>query len=274
MAKIIRKIFNIFLIINCVYAFADIKIGSNTYANIQAALNGAIAGETVLLGPATYTGAGNVALSWPNVNGITLKADPAQLATSQNVILDAQFITRHILVNQQISFNIESISFINGLVSTQNVSDDASEYGGSIYAGTSNVTINIKNCIFAKNNARYGGAIALGAKNIENCLFVSNNALTGGALFSGDNLITASIFINNYAESDGGVIANGFSTMNNCVLQSNSANFMGGAFSYGFNALINCQISGNRAAVYGGGFGLGDVNNLLLINCQVNNNNG
>jgi len=113
--------------------------------------------------------------------------------------------------------------FINNSVSWSLNNDDDSE-GGALWAGTSE-KVAIKNCIFKKNSASFGGAIrGYGNDQIDNCVFTDNLAEYGGAL---------------YGLPD--------STIMNCIFSGNRADEGGVLFTrYGPN-LINCTFADNWA---------------------------
>ena len=110
-----------------------------------------------------------------------------------------------------------------------------SSYGGSVYAGYRNVSVNITgNVIFSGNRADYGGAVysegyGLHISFAGNTSFLSNNAISGGAWFiSMDQAFHATISNdvhmtnNQVTNSGGGIYATGCGDADSgCLLHIN-----------------------------------------------------
>jgi len=114
--------------------------------------------------------------------------------------------------------------FVNNSVSWSLNSMDDSD-GGALWAGTSEKVV-IKNCIFNKNSASFGGAIrSYGNQQIDNCVFTGNLAEYGGALFGfPDSTIMNCIFSGNRALEGGALCTSGLGpNLINCTLADNWA---------------------------------------------------
>ncbi|MCP4260892.1 MAG: hypothetical protein GY774_25790 [Planctomycetes bacterium] len=112
--------------------------------------------------------------------------------------------------------------FVNNSVSWSLSYNDGTR-GGALLAATSEEIV-IKNCIFNKNAAPYGGAIR-GYDNlhIDNCVFTDNLAEFGGALFGlYDSTIMNCIFSGNRAV-EGGALCTSGPNLINCTLADNWA---------------------------------------------------
>ncbi len=273
------------------------------YSTIQAALSSAVTGNSIQIYAGTHTGAGNVGLIWPNQNNITLKG-----TSSANTVLDAQTITRHILIKHSVTWTLKDISLINGRVGLTGSGNDAS-YGGSIlvkqgdmssygYIYDSKISGNMAynggalfgetNCALVFNNVAFnnntavngGGAIYSSGNTSFLCEFKNNRAVSGGVLYDGFNFIHGGIIENNVAEF-GGVAYKGYNDITAASIRYNMAtgNVMsaGGVFygddthslpDYTFK-VRNSVLAYNQATDTGGAFYYGTNE---ITNCSLNNN--
>jgi len=188
--------------------------GSQTapYQTLNAALNVAENGDTIMIAAGEYKGSDNTGLSiWRNLNFIKYGESEA--------IFDAEGQGR-IWTVMGMSANIIGLTFKNGK-STSN--------GGAIYMRGGNLI----NCTFIDNNITgdYGGAIyCLYYTNVTNCNFTGNNArYMGGAFYTmrGGN-VSDCIFTGNKVTYWGGAIGletadNTEGTVTNCAFFNNAA---------------------------------------------------
>ena len=185
------------------------------FQTLNAALNKAENGDTIMIAAGEYKGTDNTGLSiYRNLNFIKYGEGEA--------IFDAES-QRRIWTVMDRSVNIIGLTFKNGK-STSN--------GGAIYMRGGNVI----NCTFIDNTAStestsYGGAIyCLYYTNVTNCNFTGNYArYMGGAFYTmrGGN-VSDCIFIGNNVKYWGGAIGletadNTKGTVTNCAFANNSA---------------------------------------------------
>lgn len=132
--------------------------------------------------------------------------------------------------------------------------------GGAISAWDLSLT----NCNFIKNSAQLeGGALKVDKSlNIVNCIFKENSAKYGGALSCSIINVRDSTFESNYLKSP----ASGYSNLNggaihcsdakiaNCIFKSNSATLNGGQGGaiYGFNIYVEDSLFEKNSANYAG----------------------
>ena len=220
---------------------------------IQAAIDIAIDGDTVLLAPGTYTGAGNSQINFPAkaiLLNSELGADSTSLVGANNVI---------------VSFDpgVDTSTIINGLTFTNSgvplfetsasprfehcVFSHVTRNGGMILSNSHSIFsdckfVDLRNgCAACKDalSGHSGGAVSCGASRIQfmRCEFQENRVETGGGGAAidaaGASIITidSSHFHNNYASAGfGGVIAIANSTLaaTNSTFDGNVADGGGG----------------------------------------------
>ena len=181
--------------------------------------------------------------------------------------IDASSKSRIFYLESGTSVTLNNIVFCNGNEL------DSDGYGGAIYADGDYLEVN--NCKFINNKAKYSGAIDSYCNcYYNNCEFISNYALkSGGAIYSnyGNNEFVNCIFTDNVAEEGaGGAVYLDRSTnvwsmseginnardtsFTNTVFESNTAKKSNGGaiFSAHYLKINNCQFDSN-SALNGGG---------------------
>lgn len=262
---------------------------SKQYDTIQAAVNDANNGQTIVLTVGTYKGTGNKNVDFM-AKAITIQsAEPNDTAFVQSTIIDSENNGRGFWLHRGEGPNsiIHGISIING----GNVFEGGGiNCGDAIYGVGSSPTI--RNCIFKYNRPiDHGGAIYCGYGSnaiISDCLFEQNSFNPvgyGGGIYcyKSSPVITNCIFINNKAigpARHGGAICcwgiNGVGSnaiVANCLIIGNSADHRGGGlYAYWSSpTFVNCTVIGNKA-LEGGGIGSFRQSNPLVVNCIVRNN--
>ena len=215
---------------------------------IQAAIDAAVNGDTVLVADGTYTGTGNKNLDF-NGKAIVVKSENG----ADNCIIDCQGSGRgfHFHSGEVSNSVLDGFKIINGYVS---------DYGGGIYC-ENNSSPTIKNCFLSDNSAEDGGGIACTNSSpiIENCTISGDSAGTGGGIYCG-------------VESS--------PSIENCTISGNSADcYGGGIYCYWYSSptIENCTISGNSASgpyAHGGGIYCGNNSDLIILNTIFEGNTG
>jgi hypothetical protein len=270
--------------------------GTGDYATVQAAVNAAVNGDTIVLQPGTYTGAGN-----RDVNFIG-KAITIRGATGEpnDCIIDCQGTQtdRHrgfkFVSGEGISSILEGVTITNGYAPSEAFFVPGSGTwiygpGGAILCSNSGPYIT--NCIIRSNKAYNcaGGIYNYQSGTIiKNCIFNSNlnteaGAWGGAGIFNEDSNITlnnCSFFANSTTQPGGGIY-NTDSTVdiNNCEFNGNTAELCGGGVcnSGGNVSIRNSYFSGNSMAVSSrGGGGIANMlsSNVTITNCTFATNNG
>ena len=236
--------------------------GPADFNNIQAAINDANDGDTVLVKDGTYTGTGNHDIDFLG-KAITVRSqhgpqnciidcnDPQyhdrlgfifQTAEGLNSILDG-FTIMNILVGYQGAINITSSS---PTIKNCNITNNRSETGSGIYCHDSSP--NITNCRITENDSCYGVVHCVGTSspNITNCTITGNS---GEGYFSG------------------AIACEGYSSPNitNCDISGNLAR--GFTCLGGSPIIVDCNINGNeKGGIYCRGSSLVVKNSTIAYN--------
>ncbi len=210
------------------------------FSTIQAGLNAASAGDTVLVGPGTYTGPNNRKLNFYG-KALTLKSEQGPDVT----IIDAENLDRCFVLNSNEGADtvIEGFTIRNGEAGT-NYWD-----GGGFYINGASPTI--RNCVITGcDAARYGGGIFVssGLPFIDSCTFSLNlSGFKGGGVY-GSVVIWNSDFIANEANDTYSSTADG-----------------GAAYIYGNSEIRGCRFVANNACRGGALYiAAGSVRNALF----------
>jgi hypothetical protein len=238
---------------------ADVCPSGCAYSSIQAAINAASSGGTVIVGPGTYN------------ESITInKYLTLQSATgASNTIIDATGLGQSVIfINTKNSYQMVNIVGFT-------IKGGQATIGGGIhiYGGAT-----IKNNIIRENSASYGGGIRVRDYqyvNIEDNLFESNSAAWyGGAIWLGSyatQIVNRNTFVGNTASTGGAVAtpAYGSDTVKNNLFINNYKTIY--TASYANTKLINNTIiDGTGYAVGKGPYGGMSIINSILWNNASN----
>jgi len=236
---------------------AEIHVPADHYT-IQAGIDAAVNGDTVIVADGNWTGAGNVDLTFDG-KAITVRSENGPAAC----IIDCGSEHRGFFFQNS---GEERDSVVSGFTIT-NADLDAIGGGGGIYIANTSPTID--NCWIINNRTAYtGGGIYCGGGNksplITGCRINGNEAGSGGGIFidgtSGSDehpLVTDCEISGNSATSRGGGVYIGeivYTEFHNCLVVNNTSGQGGGAF-YLWEAhprWYSCTIVGNTAGWDGG----------------------
>jgi len=235
------------------------------YSTIQSAVDAATVGDTVLIAPGTYRGAGNRDVTLAGKD-ITIASSAGPSATT----IDCEGAGRAF----SLSDGETTAAVLSGLAIVNGVGGGGGAIGCS---GGSSPTI--RSCWFAGNaTADWGGGGAIwssGAIVVEDCVFTGNSAFYGGALYCiADLSVARCTFVGNQAEFHGGAVwvdAYYQPVLLDCVFANNSALENGGAiccWDYSMPTIRGCTFWGNGAD-YGGGIACWMHSEPLIEQCII-----
>lgn len=249
------------------------------YATIQAGVNAAQNGDTVLVADGTYAGPGNVDIDF-NGKNITVTSQHGAAST----IIDCQGSSSanhrgFILQNGETNISISGLTVKNAYESSYD--------GGGIYLNT-NGKVKVTDCIFVSNTAYEGGGIcnqtSAGPLTVSHCQFVSN---TGGGMLNLNQgtgtVIVADCTFSGNSGPDGAGIDNdnsggGTITVAHCTFNGNNANIGGGIYNLNLNnstgtiTISSCSLNNNTAGLGGGVYNLSYGAPIVVTNCALTGN--
>ncbi|MBC8492033.1 MAG: right-handed parallel beta-helix repeat-containing protein [Candidatus Marinimicrobia bacterium] len=297
-----------FIVIMGIFILASLAVSATIhipgdYPTIQAGIDAAVNGDTVLVANGTYTGTGNKNLDFLG-KAIVVKSENGP----ENCIIDCENDGRgfYFHLNETNASVLDGFTITNGHVS---------ERGGAIFLENSspliyNCAINsntaqisgggiscmsysnplIYSCEITENIAEYnGGGIQCAINSnpsINDCLIANNTAYNhGGGIDSWDSspIISDCIISENLTVGDvsngGGIHCDGNSEVNvsYSLIINNEAYEGGGLDSWLSNTQItNCTISGNTARLNAGGirFAFNSSSDVLNTLIEGNENGG
>ncbi|MDB4775614.1 hypothetical protein OAG62_00670, partial [bacterium] len=228
------------------------------YESIEAAIDAAICGDTIVIAAGVYFETRSV-----NSGGkaITIRGEVDSSGIPITVI-DGGGLIRGLecVAGETDSTVFENLVIQNGLGQAE------STYGGAVVAGGMFIFQSspiVRNCMFRENQSAYGGGMILAFSNatLDGCAF-EENASTGsaggiGMNISNPTLVNCMFLANTSSSSGGGLLCNQQSNPNltNCTFEGNIAGSSGGAMlNSGESAatLTDCLFTSNVAGVGGG----------------------
>jgi hypothetical protein len=262
------------------------------YPTIQAAVDSAASGDTVIIAPGTYTGTGN----WDiDLHGRTItvqSANPDDPDVVAGTIIDCYnpvsngyhrgFTFQSIYSSETI---VSGLTIIDGQTGPMDGGSNLTDGGGMRFMNCGSPTI--KNCVITYNNASRGGGISCtnnAAPVFINCTISENwSVQNGGGVYCSNS--TPKFFdctiIGNFAIGSGssglnyggGIYLEGNNNPileNTQIIDNLAAGDGGGIYSqYGLN-IKHCIISGNISERSGGA--ICTIGPMTLSNCIITGN--
>lgn len=252
------------------------------YPTIQAAIDASVDGNTVVVAPGTYIGAGNIDIDFKGKAITVRSADPNDPNTVAATIVDYRSATWENHSGFYLHSGEDANSILAGFTITNNKNNTITGISAlrssptitnciisnnffSIDCYDSNLTIS--NCTISDNMD--GINCRLSSPTITNCTISGNNTM--GINCSGGNFVATNCVI---SDNSNGIYCynNSNPTITNCTITNNSTNNDGGGiYCEDSNAIITgCTISGNSAD-YGGGIYC-YLNSPKITNCNITAN--
>jgi subtilisin family serine protease len=250
------------------------------FPTIQAAINEAWQGDTVLVADGNYTGLGNRDIDFKG-KVITVRSENGP----ENCIIDCNGTQTKPYRGFYFHYGEGPNSVVKGFTITNGYAPD--DRGGGIKCVDSSPTI--ENCIFSRNSAfSFGGGMYNynSSPVLTNCTFSENLVLSddyspGGGMY---NYHSSIILVNctftrnsgySYHDTLGGGMYNYESnpTLTNCAFIENSGSIGGGMSNYDSNSILtNCTFTRNSVHEGGGGMSNNFHSSTILTNCTFNGN--
>ncbi len=254
--------------------------GQTDFASIQAGIDAAVDGDTVLVAPGEYVITEPVTFRG---KAITVKSEggPDETTIRMGTPADNNRGSVVVFENGETTASILEGFTITGGISSW-VSSANAYAGGGIYFNASSGSL--INCAVVKNRADNGGgggvSAAYGSSPIlTNCSLTGNSAiLAGGGVLCYINssmTMTDCIISGNSSLSLGGGVYGGSNssiTMTNCTIISNTAQDGGAGIGCSSSSatLTNCVIAQNTGARWGGGLGIEyEGSSTNINNCTI-----
>ncbi len=276
MLKAVTSLALIFFYLSVVVS-ADVINVPGEQPTIQAGINAAVHGDTVLVADGLYTGPGNRDINFGGRN-ITVKSESGPLSCIIDVQASASQSFGGFYLNSGESelaviegFTIRN-AYVHGSGAAIHLGDaapvirnnriencHADSHGGGIYSSEFSSPVLIGNTISGNESWEWGGGIfAEGYLHLRDNLIELNSAALGGGIYAdwGANF-TNNRIIGNSADYGGALASLGYSyiVMENTLVADNHAAVNGGAFWFMDEAncwFDNCTLAGNSAGSSGG----------------------
>lgn len=275
-------------------AAREITVGhGGEFTEIQAAIDHAIDGDTVLVGSGEYFIAESLTFRGKR---ITLKSEEGPRRTTIRMS-DERGDARRATVVVFVSGEDRSSVLAGFTLTGGRGVGGGGIYGGGVYCAEGTAPI-LVDCTMTRNRAVVGGGVhsALGSSPmLVNCRILRNVAGRGGGIFAASNfptdrvapdpenpksgasptLVNCQISQNRASSFGGGAFFDEQSspTVTGCLFTGNSARVSGGgvfAF-YSLTSLAGCTIAGNSSGLRGGGLYVRSAVSTF-VNCVVTGN--
>ena len=218
-------------------AQADARYVPEDYVTIQAAIDAAENGDSVLIAPGTYGGDGNTNVSLRGKRLLISGQDP-----NAETLIDVENTGRAftLQMGEPEGTRITRLTFFR--CRAPGAGD-----GGAILV--SDATVRIEECVFRQDGAGRGGAVWIerGSAEISDCIFEGNVADEGGAvgIADADVTITRSVFYTNWGVSIGGALwsERGQLALEQCTCVNNLANQTGSVLGAYAQSLVTINRS-------------------------------
>ena len=269
---------------------ATITVGPGAgydFDTIQAGIDAAVDGDTVLVVPGEYVITEPVTFRG---KAITVKSEAGQDETTIRMGTPADTNRGSVVVfenNETAASSLDGFTITGGTGSW--LQSQSAWVGGGIYFNASSGTV--RNCAIVQNATEHGGGVMcahLCSPRLIDCTIAENSASdSGGGVFAWDGCsmtLTNCIISGNSSKDGGGIMSweNASVTMMDCIIRGNSAtgvtvlvNGYGGGLYCGPRCLltaINCNIAENSAGVGGGGVMCYQNSLATLTDCVITEN--
>jgi hypothetical protein len=249
-----RELHFVLLLLLVACGQADLLKVPTDYPTIQAAVDAAKDGDTVLVAPGTYTGDGNRDILVLK-KAITVRSEGGP----RNCIIDCRDSASRMHMGFELlnGYNpTPGMPVVDGFT----ITGARGMHGGGI--SCSGGSPRIMNCIIVGNTADTGG----GGIRCDAC----SDVVIANCVVSGNMAPSPGVAAKGVLASGGGICINGpHVTLSNCLITGNRCTGMGGGVACGGYTVVNCTISGNSAPASGGIFGGGSQEHPATIRNSI-----
>ena len=232
---------------------------------IQAGIDAAAEGDTVLVAPGTYSGEGNREIDFHGIDRVLMSS-----AGAEKTVIELEFLDwwRGFYMHSGESaacvvrgFTIRGATLV--------------DYGGGFYCQNSHPTI--ADCIITDN---WGGGLYCRDSDptIERCVIAGNREFGGVTATDSSPILKECWVIENRCDNRGGGLrlSNSAARLTNCTIEGNTSSSSAGGGIHLWNSsptLTNCTISENLAREgFGGGVSCREGSSPSLIECLIRAN--
>ena len=249
----LRLIIMIFFSLSTLYFFADILNVPQEYITIQAGINQATTGDTVLVRNGIYFE--HIELPYHDITIASHYILTGDWEDVENTVLDAEYSGCAVRINNSDIVDLNGFTIRHGAIGS----------GAGIKCLNTDI-LSLRNMIIKDNSAAYdGGGVYFrygDFLSIENCVFTGNFAELGGAIRlegNGDITVVKSRFSNNVALNSAGAIKAYNAEIYNSVFIGNSSGANGGALVCNDSYIYNSLFVNNTAEISGAGIFCDDI---------------
>jgi len=243
---------------------------SSPFIRIQDALDSAIAGQTILVHPGIYSGAGNYNLTPGGIDVRIQSTDPNDPAVVASTIIDPAFMGR--------GFNISNGETSGCIIAGLTITNGRAGRGGGLYCFRSSPVV--EKCVFTGNTATLqGGAMYLyeSAASVSYCVIVSNSASTdGGGIEWWDSSFTIRNCIISHNRADGLGQGGGIDIVKcpqaqiiNCTIAANESGDGGGLYCWQSNAHVENSILWDNTASMNSQVGFNSTSSVSITYSNI-----
>ena len=221
-------------------------------STIQAGIDSASVGDTVLVADGTYTGDGNREIDFVG-KAVVLMSENGP----ESCVIDAEGTEAEPHWSFYFHNSEDSTSMIIGITIKNGRHSDPLRGGGAV--AVENASPSFSNCALEQHYGSNGGAVYIqsGSPTFDNCRFTNNESIKGGAVFCRDGsqpVFTDCSFSDNLGFDGGAIhtVCESSLTLTRCLGVNNTADHSGG-FLYALAPtwLSHCTLVGNAAAFDG-----------------------
>jgi hypothetical protein len=251
---------------------------------IQAAVDSAAAGDTVLVATGVYSDCTHLD-AYGGLNclilksGVCVRSEPLRPGgTTGGAVLDAGGLGRCVFCQ-----DVDEATILEGLTFTggQATGTWPSYSGGGIFCFNASPTI--RDCRFTENTATYGAGLCCESSSsvtIADCVFAGNTAVVGGGMFCDDSAcsVSGTVFTGNESSSHGGAVSCRFGAIadfSGCTFHGNSSSEFSGALLSNsgsaitlLNTIVAFSLQGSAVHC------IAPTSTVTLENCDVFGNAG